>query len=218
MKYYQVWSHRKLLLLLPGTLSSSSISDTLNAIIPTPSQELTYLSRVLVTDAKNYHTWAYRQWLLTHYGDTHPRLWEHELIATEILIEDDVRNNSAWHHRFFISFASGAQSGVEDRELAFVKSKISLSPNNLSAWNYLRGILDKSGIRYAELKKFVELYFVPPVGTGNDEEDVEVYDLDNPRPSSSAELPCALAIEFMADVYEQEGENEKAIDVSIICL
>lgn len=214
MKYYQVWSHRKLLLLLPESPSSTSGPNPLAHIIPTPSQELTYLSRVLATDAKNYHTWAYRQWVLTHYGDTHPGIWEYELIATDILIEDDVRNNSAWHHRFFICFASGAQNGVEERELAFVKSKISLSPNNLSAWNYLRGILDKLKIRYAELQTFVELYSGPRVGNRNEDEDeVEVYDLDNPRPSSNADLPCALAIEFLADIHEQEGDNEKAINL-----
>jgi protein farnesyltransferase/geranylgeranyltransferase type-1 subunit alpha len=226
MKYYQVWSHRKLLLLLPSTLPNS-ISNTLSSIPPTPAHELTYLSRVLSTDAKNYHTWAYRQWLLTYYGDTHPNLWEHELIATDILIEDDVRNNSAWHHRFFISFASGAQSDVTARELAFVKSKISLAPNNLSAWNYLRGILDKFGVRYATLRTFVEPYSNPRTENDaatkvdgsvegiNEEAEVEVYDLDNPRPSLTAELPCALAIEFMADLCEQEGENDKAAEVWI---
>jgi protein farnesyltransferase/geranylgeranyltransferase type-1 subunit alpha len=222
MKYYQVWSHRKLLLLYPSTLSSSSIANTFSAIPPKPAQELAYLSRVLATDAKNYHTWAYRQWILTYYGDTHPNLWEHELIATDILIEDDVRNNSAWHHRFFISFASGAQSDVTERELAFVKSKISLAPNNLSAWNYLRGILDKMGIKYATLRTFVEPYSISRAGgeaSAKDEEaeaEVEVYDLDNPRPSLAAELPCALAIEFMADLCEQEGENDKAAEVCFI--
>jgi protein farnesyltransferase/geranylgeranyltransferase type-1 subunit alpha len=224
MKYYQVWSHRKLLLLLPSTLPAA-IADTLSPIPPTPAHELTYLSRILSTDAKNYHTWAYRQWVLTYYGDTHPNLWEHELIATDLLIEDDVRNNSAWHHRFFISFASGAQSDVTDRELAFVKSKISLAPNNLSAWNYLRGILDKFGIKYATLRTFAELYSVARVENGGatkvvegaegtvEEADVEVYDLDNPRPSLTAELPCALAIEFMADLCEQEGEYDNAAEV-----
>ena len=215
MKYYQVWSHRKLLLLFPSTFPSSSVSNSLATVIPTPSQELTYLSRILAMDAKNYHTWAYRQWLLTHYGDTHPGLWEQELIATDILIEDDVRNNSAWHHRFFICFASGAQSDVQERELAFVKSKISFAPNNLSAWNYLRGILDKSNTHYVELRQFVELYCAPRVGRAGKEEEVEVYDLDNPRPSSTADLPCSLAIEFLADLCEQEGENEKAIEVCI---
>jgi protein farnesyltransferase/geranylgeranyltransferase type-1 subunit alpha len=109
-----------------------------------------------------------------------------------------------------------------ERELAFVKSKISLAPNNLSAWNYLRGILDKMGIKYATLRTFVEPYSISRAeneASARDEEaeaEVEVYDLDNPRPSLAAELPCALAIEFMADLCEQEGENDKAAEVCSI--
>jgi len=55
-----------------------SHGDALSAIPPTPVQELSYLTRVLAEDVKNYHTWAYRQWVLTYYGDTHPDLWEHD--------------------------------------------------------------------------------------------------------------------------------------------
>lgn len=152
------------------------------------------------------------------------------MLATDLLLKVDIRNNSAWHHRFFVSFASGAQRDVTQRELAFVKAKISLAPNNLSAWNYLRGVLDKMGIRYAELRTFVEPYTTPPPSPrgqaeagkreqgGRDtrgETEVEVYDLDNPRPSLGADLPCALAIEFLADLCEQERENDKASEVSL---
>jgi protein farnesyltransferase/geranylgeranyltransferase type-1 subunit alpha len=62
----------------------------------------------LALDAKNYHTWAYRQWALSHFfGDSekHADLWQKELDFTSSLIENDVRNNSAWNHRWFTVFA-----------------------------------------------------------------------------------------------------------------
>lgn len=77
------------------------------------------------------------------------------------LLHVDVRNNSAWNHRFFLVFESGrpsaaapntadkspsttsstgeADAKVYEREWEYVKSKILLAPNNASAWNYLRG-------------------------------------------------------------------------------
>lgn len=63
-------------------------------------------------DAKNYHVWSYRQWLVRRFD-----LWdEGELEATEQLIEDDVRNNSAWNHRFFV--VSGCEpSKLEDKNV-----------------------------------------------------------------------------------------------------
>ena len=81
-----------------------------------------------------------------------------------------------------------------------MKQNISLAPNNPSAWNYLRGVLDHNKIPYATLQAFVTPYSIAqPVG------DDEVVDLDHPLPSKTAELPCAAAIEFLADVYEREG-------------
>ena len=68
-------------------------------------------------DAKNYHVWSYRQWLVRKFN-----LWDDgELEATEKLIDEDVRNNSAWNHRFFL--VSGGEepkvksASVVDREI-----------------------------------------------------------------------------------------------------
>ena len=57
--------------------------------------EADFISQMFELDAKNYHVWSYRQWLVRRF-----ELWdEGELEATEKLIEEDVRNNSAWNHR-----------------------------------------------------------------------------------------------------------------------
>ena len=209
IKYYQVWHHRRLL----------------QTILCKPLPELTFIAKILAIDEKNYHTWAYRQWILVHFNQ--PALWDGELPFIELLLSGDVRNNSAWHHRFFVVFETGAHAGsLEDeegggrdevlrRELRFVKEKISLAPGNASAWNYLRGVCEKSKITMGELKEFVEPYTIPHQKAGGlDGEDY--VDLENPKPSKGAKLPCPLAIEFLADIYVEEGDKAQAAEVGCI--
>lgn len=209
IKYYQIWHHRRLLQIK----------------LCKPLPELTFIAKILAIDEKNYHTWAYRQWILVHFNQ--PALWNGELPFVELLLSGDVRNNSAWHHRFFVVFETGAHAGsLEDeecggrdevlrRELRFVKEKISLAPNNASAWNYLRGVCEKSKTTLGELKEFVEPYTIPKEKErGLDGE--EYVDLENPKPSKNAKLPCALAVEFLADIHVEEGEKAQAAEVGRI--
>ena len=86
-----------------------------------PSHELGFTSRALELDAKNYHTWAYRQWALSHFfaeDDAHDA-WQGELAYVDQLLDEDVRNNSAWNHRWFVVFARATPASVEvvDREV-----------------------------------------------------------------------------------------------------
>lgn len=61
-------------------------------------------------DSKNYHVWSYRQWLVRRF-----ELWDQgELEETARLIREDVRNNSAWNHRFFIVNGRDGSEGVKD--------------------------------------------------------------------------------------------------------
>ncbi|KAL5480809.1 RAM2 [Sanghuangporus weigelae] len=199
LKNYQVWHHRRLLL-------------QRGALAKTPAAELAFIARGLSYDAKNYHTWAYRQWILAYFNQD--ALWEGEMRYIENMLEDDVRNNSAWHHRFFVVFSNGVRKGDEDREdtirreVSFTKEKIALAPNNASAWNYLRGVLERSDTPFASLREFVLLYTVPAQSSLDDVRDDSVVDLENPRPSPGADLPCPAAIEFLADIHEAAGGNQ----------
>lgn len=98
LKTYQVWHHRRLL-----------VQHTNN-----PAPELAFIAIALRDDAKNYHTWSYRQWILAHFNDD--ALWRDELAFVQGMLVDDLRNNSAWHHRFFVVFQSGVRKGDEDRD------------------------------------------------------------------------------------------------------
>lgn len=97
LKTYQVWHHRRLLLIQ----------------LRKPAPELRFITASLNEDAKNYHTWSYRQWLLAYFNED--ALWEGELDFVDQMLNADIRNNSAWHHRFFVVYQSGVRTGEEDR-------------------------------------------------------------------------------------------------------
>ncbi|CAA7266213.1 unnamed protein product [Cyclocybe aegerita] len=202
LKTYQVWHHRRLLV----------------ALTRKPQRELQFITRSLDADVKNYHTWSYRQWLLAYFGgsvdstgdeDVSEDLWEGELDFVDTMLAQDVRNNSAWHHRFFVVWGCGVREGERDRErvfkreLTFVKQNISLAPSNPSAWNYLRGILKHTSTPFASVLPFVRPYAVVPSSSESAQRDI--VDLENPPPGEGAELPCAEALEFLADAYEIQG-------------
>ncbi|GAA6012890.1 hypothetical protein JCM10207_008367 [Rhodosporidiobolus poonsookiae] len=198
LKSYQVWQHRRTVVL--------ALND--------PSRELDFTAKALAIDSKNYHTWAYRQWALCHfYGarsfaagartaeqEKQARdVWAGEIKYAERLLDEDVRNNSAWNHRFFVAFESGEEAEeVGEREIQYTKTKLALSPNNPSAWNYLRGALTRLSLPLKTCTPFATpLALNTPTSMPPDE----------PQPSEDAELPAWLAIEFLADAAAEEGRG-----------
>ena len=79
------------------------------------------------------------------------------------MLQRDIRNNSAWNHRWFVVNGRGAKGGVTDpevrtREFKYAMAAIDKAPQNQSPWNYLRGIVRKSGMSLAHLKELAERY------------------------------------------------------------
>ena len=156
-------------------------------------------------DAKNYHVWSYRQWLVRHFG-----LWETELRDVEVLLGRDVRNNSAWNHRWFVVFGredvvgegeskgKGVGEEVVEREIGVAKEAIRLAPQNQSPWSYLRGVLRRVGRGLGSERAFAE----------------EFADLGRPD-----EVRSSHALDYLADMYAEEGgearreEAKKALDL-----
>lgn len=202
-KNYQIWHHRQVLVnaLFP-TLSTRS------EILKLARSETAFMTEMFHDDAKNYHVWSYRQFLVRKL-EIFPSQTEgvedlDELQSIETLIERDVRNNSAWSHRFFLVFsdpkwsashseASGGESSIPveivDREITFSEMAIRKAPNNQSPWNYLRGVLKKAARDPASVEKFAAEF------GGSDGSDVK----------------SACALDFLADVYMANGEKEKAV-------
>lgn len=75
---------------------------------------------MLDKDAKNYHVWSYRQWLVKKFD-----LWDAgELQECVRFLNHDIRNNSAWNHRWFVVFGKlenqHITSELFDREIKSV--------------------------------------------------------------------------------------------------
>ncbi|EPZ36030.1 hypothetical protein O9G_002673 [Rozella allomycis CSF55] len=124
-KNYQIWYHRQWCL--------ENEKEIENVI-----EELNHLAdHAFNDDNKNYHAWSYRQWILKNFNVSS----DQELDFVEKMIDLDVRNNSAWNHRFFI--LTRDESVNWENELAYVWKKINLAPNNEAPYVYLAGICDK---------------------------------------------------------------------------
>ena len=78
-----------------------------------PSLELQFSASILDLDAKNYHTWQHRQWVIKEFN-----LWDNELEYVNKLLADDIRNNSAWNQRYYvITHTTGYTAEVMKREI-----------------------------------------------------------------------------------------------------
>ncbi|EIM22696.1 protein prenylyltransferase [Wallemia mellicola CBS 633.66] len=146
LKSYQVWHHRRLCVESSRDLAVSELKFV---------AELFYAT----DDPKNYHTWVYRQWILTYFDKIlHDDDRRHEFEFIESLITDDIYNNSVWSHRFFCLFKLGWLETTLDNEIDYVLSLISKAPSNMSSWNYLRGILkvNDQGLNNQRIMQFSE--------------------------------------------------------------
>lgn len=204
-KNYQIWHHRQLLIdhLYPSIFSSRS------AILRLAKAEINFLTQMFAADSKNYHVWSYRQYVVRKLEifpsqvDDEPN----EIKSIETLIEEDVRNNSAWSHRFFLVFCDPATSTegkrqterdekvpeeIVDREIKYAENQIWLAPQNQSPWNYMRGVLRKAGRDIASQESFA-VQFAKFAEGGLKEE-----------------IKSTHALDLLAEIWAAKGEKEKA--------
>lgn len=115
----------------------------------TPNRVLDIIDEELDSDSKNYHAWSVRQWVIKHW-----KLWKEELEYTEKLLQEDFRNNSAWNERAYVITNDPSLRTIEE-EIEYAISYINKSPNNLSPWNYIQGLVrNKKFSDYPSIEKF----------------------------------------------------------------
>jgi len=160
-KNYQVWHHRRCVV--------EKLGD--------PSKELDFIAEMLVKDSKNYHAWSYRQWVIKTYN-----LFDKELEYIEKLLQEDIRNNSAWNQRYFI-IENTTDLGVDVRrqEIQYTCQKISMSPNNQSSWNYLRGMV--VGMKWSDFPEIEEFC----------------------KANTSKWITCANVYSLLIDINQEKG-------------
>ncbi|RDX64853.1 Protein farnesyltransferase/geranylgeranyltransferase type-1 subunit alpha [Mucuna pruriens] len=102
------------------------------------NNELEFTKKILSIDAKHYHAWSHRQWVLQVLGG-----WEDELNYCTELLEEDIFNNSAWNQRYFVITRSpflGGLQAMRESEVLYTIEAIIAYPENESSWRYLRGL------------------------------------------------------------------------------
>jgi protein farnesyltransferase/geranylgeranyltransferase type-1 subunit alpha len=148
-KNYQLWHHRRVI---------AEEGKDANA----PLRELEYTRKVLTGDEgdrKNYHAWSHRQWVVKTFN-----LWDDEINFVKEMLDLDIRNNSAWNHRWFIitntetgttTSSGGVSTEIRVREILFALSLAKKAVNNSSSWSYIRGFLEGQTIdsNYDEVTK-----------------------------------------------------------------
>ncbi|ODV84630.1 hypothetical protein CANARDRAFT_235937 [[Candida] arabinofermentans NRRL YB-2248] len=174
LKSYQIWNYRKLIIQLIQTDKDYDFN-----------KEFEIVARVLDEDEKNYHVWSYRKWLVETFNLYNS---ESELKYTADLLNKDVRNNSAWNHRFVVSLGESLSQDVFQRELDYVKKMIGVAPTNPSSWNYLKGLYKKLGKSLVDLKPFVVKY--------TESDNLSVY-----------------AYEILADIHVEEKNLVKSAEI-----
>ncbi|KAL5121883.1 CAAX geranylgeranyltransferase alpha subunit [Pleosporales sp. CAS-2024a] len=175
LKNYQIWHHR----------------HTMIDALGSPAGEADFINTMLEQDSKNYHVWSYRQWLVKRFD-----LFDlpEELAWTADMIAADVRNNSAWNHRYYLVVGGGGGKASEDvarREIEYTQAAIRKAPQNQSPWNYLLGILRAAQLPKSTIKAFA----------------LEFADVDQPDKA----VHSSHALDVLADMYaEEENSQEQA--------
>lgn len=246
LKNYQIWHHRHALAdLLPPDPSTVTTPETVQSALSTfIASEQTFLAQILSLDTKNYHVWSYRQWLCTRFpsfllpcpSTTFPTpsiastyQTHSEIAAMNTMITEDVHNNSAWSHRYFLLFGHHEltfaqsqspplilkqvneekllhQAGLIDTdlitaEIEYTKSEIRRAPQNGSSWNYLYGVLKHGDVAESTLREFCEEFLGPDKDLWTDQWVV----VDGERKQIG--VRSSRAIEWLGGIYGADGTD-----------
>ena len=230
-KNYQLWHHRRSLLELLADRSP-----------PRALRELELTAEILQLDSKNYHAWSHRQWCLHFFArpsvreaqdssadHAHADVFAAELVFIDTLLDQDVRNNSAWNQRFFVrtharssaealgqpaaasssTHASPMSGDVIHEELLYTGSKLLLAPHNESPWNYLEGLMRQKKFhasqRLALLALLANLPDYPPQLAALPEEATE-----QQLTERVALLPNRFAQSLLVELWESNNQHALA--------
>ncbi|CED82347.1 Protein farnesyltransferase, alpha subunit/protein geranylgeranyltransferase type I, alpha subunit [Phaffia rhodozyma] len=217
MKSYQVWHHRLLLLThLPSPISPSTIHRELDFIATSLEPD----AKNYHTWAYRQYVLTHFGPILTEEDWTNELAWCESLLVvqsgreseeSEVIMENhgsdeeeddewieenkrgagDVRNNSAWTHRWFLVFGREGAKGKDGlaREIDYTTDQIRKVPNNTSSWAYLRGVHSKFGLSFTS-------------ESGLAQSVIEACALKG--------YPCPLATEWLVDVAVENEEWEEA--------
>jgi protein farnesyltransferase/geranylgeranyltransferase type-1 subunit alpha len=111
-KNYQIWHHRRCIFEMYARQVARQVAKEQGeeevdfaamANDPTLKEmfqaEYEFLDIIFKYDAKNYHAWSHKYWLVERFSLAADQ--EHRLFIEQML-DEDVRNNSVWSFRYFV--------------------------------------------------------------------------------------------------------------------
>ncbi|EDK42249.1 CAAX geranylgeranyltransferase alpha subunit [Lodderomyces elongisporus] len=198
-KNFQIWNYRQLIIneiiaMEENSAENADEKEVKRKVQFDPHREFPIMAAMLDSDSKNHHVWSYRKWLVEKFNLFND-VKEHEFVNS--CIELDLLNNSAWSHRFFLNFSdyrtddSNEMHGEDlvEKEIEYVKNKITECPQNASSWDYLNGIYDKFDRDICELEVFAN-------GFADFEQD---------------NVKSTFAIELLAKIFMKKNQFDKCI-------
>lgn len=196
-KNYQVWYHRRWLISEIERQLQEKVAqgdETAAARIKEiGDDELAYHMDVMQAndDFKNYNGWSHRGFIVHKFN-----LWGGEMDFVNDLLRLDIRNNSAWNHRFTVLKNTKWPLTDETRqaEVDFTLGALRRCVRNESAWNYLAAFL-------GEGEGKVPWHAIPAI---------EAFCLEAVALAPEKEQLCRFAVEGLARVHEGRGELEEA--------
>ncbi|KAL1730257.1 hypothetical protein EV714DRAFT_250478 [Schizophyllum commune] len=144
-KVYWIWNHRRWCLANvpdgPGTAEEGDVNGWRQDYW---NKELYIAERMLEADARNFHAWNYRRYVLANMPVPRPAI--NEIDYTMQKIKSNFSNFSAWHHRSKVLptlWQSGALDPKASRETEFdlVRNAMYTDPNDQSVWMYHRWLV-----------------------------------------------------------------------------
>lgn len=153
-KVYWIWNHRRWCLEnLPLTPDDDSRrDDELDWRREAWTRELYVVEKMLDADARNFHAWNYRRYVLKSIPPhpagsvAPPRTPAAELAYTRKKIEANFSNFSAWHQRskIFEVTRELEDAAILDKEFDFVNQAMYTMPSDQSGWMYHRWLISQT--------------------------------------------------------------------------
>ncbi|EKM55625.1 uncharacterized protein PHACADRAFT_256366 [Phanerochaete carnosa HHB-10118-sp] len=145
-KVYWIWNHRRWC--LEHVPNGPTEEDSNGWRMANWNKELFVVEKMLEADARNFHAWNYRRYVL---GTMPVRRSElSELAYTSRKIEANFSNFSAWHQRSKVLTALWESNTVDpvkskEEEFDLVKNAMYTDPGDQSVWIYHRWLVGDGG-------------------------------------------------------------------------
>ena len=135
------------------------------------ARELAIVEKMLNRDARNFHAWDYRRYVISSMPESDRRSSDSELAYTTSKIEQNFSNFSAWHQRTKVLGTiwrdhPDVEAAAKPEEFEFVRNALWTDPGDQSAWLYHRWLIgqgDDIDTLKSEITSIEEL--VAEVGT-----------------------------------------------------